>query len=69
VTDLHTERLTLRPVGTDEAERIVARQPGPQDSWAEDFPFDGDVIGATMFLRGSYAPPPRAVTNSPSGTT
>ncbi len=55
VTDLNTERLALRPVDTDEAERIVTRQPGPQDSWARDFPFDGDVIGATMFLRASTA--------------
>ena len=55
MTDLNTERLTLRPIDTDEAERIVARQPGPQDSWAQDFPFDGDVIGATMFLRACSA--------------
>lgn len=55
MADLRTERLTLRPIGTDEAERIVARQPGPHDSWADDFPFDGDVIGATMFLRATTA--------------
>jgi RimJ/RimL family protein N-acetyltransferase len=55
VTDLHTEQLILRPLDTDEAERIVARQPGTQDSWAQDFPFDGDVAGVTMFLRATAA--------------
>lgn len=55
VTDLHTERLILHPIDTDEADRIVARLPGPQDSWAPDFPFDGDVIGAAMFLRATTA--------------
>lgn len=55
MTDLCTERLTLRAIDVDEAERIVARRPGPHDSWAPDFPFDGDVIGATMFLRATAA--------------
>lgn len=53
--DLSTERLILHPVDVAEAERIVVRQPRPADSWAEDFPFDGDVIGATMFLRATAA--------------
>lgn len=55
VTDLHTERLILHPVDTAEAERIVAGRPDPEESWAGDFPFDGDVIGATMFLRATAA--------------
>lgn len=55
MTDLHTERLILRPVDADEAERIVARQPAAHDAWATDFPFEGDVIGATMFLRATIA--------------
>ena len=55
VTDLHTDRLVLHPVDVDEAERIAARQPGPHDAWAPDFPFDGDVIGATMFVRATRA--------------
>lgn len=53
MTDLQTERLLLHPVDVAEAERIVARQAGSSDSWAEDFPFDGDVVGATFFLRAS----------------
>ncbi|MDQ2737629.1 MAG: GNAT family N-acetyltransferase [Actinomycetota bacterium] len=52
---MHTERLILRSIDTDEAERIVARQPETQDSWARDFPFEGDVIGVTMFLRATAA--------------
>jgi RimJ/RimL family protein N-acetyltransferase len=52
---MHTERLILHPVEIDEAERILAREPGTQDSWAQDFPFDGDVIGLTMFLRATAA--------------
>jgi RimJ/RimL family protein N-acetyltransferase len=55
VTDLHTERLILHPIDTDEAERIVARRRGPEDFWAQDFPFDGDVIGLTAFLRATAA--------------
>ncbi len=55
VTDLPTERLILHPVDVAEAERIAVRQLSPDDSWAEDFPFDGDVIGATMFLRATAA--------------
>lgn len=55
MTDLHTERLILHPIDADEADRIVARQPGPHDAWAPDFPFEGDVIGATMFLRATIA--------------
>jgi RimJ/RimL family protein N-acetyltransferase len=55
VSDLHTERLILHPIDTAEAERIVARQRCPEDSWAQDFPFDGDVIGATAFLRATAA--------------
>lgn len=53
VTDIHTERLILHPIDTDEAERIVARQPGASDLWARDFPFEGDVVGVTMFLRAT----------------
>lgn len=55
MTDLRTERLTLRAVDVEEAERIVERRPGPQDCWAPDFPFDGDVIGIMMFLRATAA--------------
>ena len=55
VTDLHTPRLTLHAIDPAEGERIAARQAGPGDLWAADFPFDGDVIGVTAFLRATAA--------------
>ena len=55
VDELRAERLTLRPVDPVEAERIVARRPGPQDCWAEDFPFEGDVVGASRYLHATAA--------------
>jgi len=33
----------------------VARTPGPADSWAEDFPFEGDVGAVGAFLRATAA--------------
>jgi len=51
VTDLRTERLILHPTDVAEAGRIVARWPGPEDRWAPDFPFEGDVIGVTAYLQ------------------
>lgn len=53
MTDVDTARLRLHAVDVAEAERIVARSPGPADVWAEDFPFDGDIFALTMFLRAS----------------
>ena len=53
VTTLHTERLALHPVDVVEAERIVAGRRGPEDCWAPDFPFAGDVIALTAFLRAT----------------
>ena len=55
VTDLHTQRLLLHPVDVAEGERIAARGPGSQDRWAADFPFDGDVLGVTAYLRATAA--------------
>ena len=36
-------------------ERIVARMAGPDDSWASDFPFEGDVGAVGGFLRATAA--------------
>ncbi|MBX9425610.1 GNAT family N-acetyltransferase [Streptomyces lateritius] len=47
-----TARLLLHPLSVDEAERVVAREPGGGDRWAEGYPQDGDVRGVTGFLRG-----------------
>ncbi len=55
MTDLATPRLTLHAIDVAEGERIIARRAGAEDAWGEDFPFDGDVIGVTAFLRTTAA--------------
>lgn len=55
VADPRTERLLLHAIDVSEAERIVARSAGPGDSWAPDFPFEGDVAAVGAFLRASAA--------------
>jgi RimJ/RimL family protein N-acetyltransferase len=55
VAELRTPRLCLHAIDTAEGERIVGRRPGAGDAWAEDFPFDGDVIGVTAFLAAMAA--------------
>ncbi len=55
MTDLRTSRLQLHAIGVAEGERIVARSPGPADSWADDFPFEGDVGAVGAFLRATAA--------------
>lgn len=55
VTDVQTSRLRLHAIDTAEGERIAARRPEEGDAWAEDFPFDGDVIGVTAFLKATAA--------------
>ncbi|WP_203715193.1 GNAT family N-acetyltransferase [Asanoa siamensis] len=51
MTALRTPRLLLHAIDTAEGERIAGRRAGAGDAWADDFPFDGDVIGVTAFLR------------------
>lgn len=48
-----TPRLSLHPIDQPEARRIVARAPSPGDSWAPDYPFDGDLAAVGSFLRAS----------------
>ncbi|MGW1341048.1 GNAT family N-acetyltransferase [Kribbella sp. NPDC002412] len=55
MTELRTPRLCLHAIDTAEGERIVGRRAGAEDAWAEDFPFDGDVIGVTAFLAATAA--------------
>jgi RimJ/RimL family protein N-acetyltransferase len=55
VTDVRTARLQLHPIDVAEGERIVARMAGPDDSWASDFPFEGDAIAVGSFLRATAA--------------
>jgi RimJ/RimL family protein N-acetyltransferase len=51
VTDVRTSRLELHAIDVAEGERIVAKKAGRTDAWAHDFPFEGDVIAASYFLR------------------
>ncbi|MFG1820363.1 GNAT family N-acetyltransferase [Kribbella sp. NPDC049174] len=53
MTELQTPRLCLHAIDTAEGERIVGRRAGAGDAWAEDYPFDGDVIGVTAFLKAT----------------
>jgi len=53
MSNVRTSRLVLHAIDVAEGERIVAAKPGPADSWAHDFPFDGDVTAAKLFLRAS----------------
>lgn len=55
MTELRTPRLSLHAIDAAEGERIVGRRAGAGDAWAEDFPFDGDVVGVTAFLRATAA--------------
>ncbi|MDH2445417.1 GNAT family N-acetyltransferase [Amnibacterium sp. CER49] len=51
--DLLTEHLMLHAVDVDEARRIRGRTPRADDSWAHDYPFEGDVAGLGAFLHAS----------------
>jgi RimJ/RimL family protein N-acetyltransferase len=55
VTDVRTARLQLHAIEVAEGERIVVRSPGPDDSWALDFPFEGDVSAVGGFLDATSA--------------
>jgi RimJ/RimL family protein N-acetyltransferase len=50
---IRTSRLELHAIDVAEAERIVARSAGPADTWADDFPFEGDVGAVGGFLRAT----------------
>ncbi|MFE5908002.1 GNAT family N-acetyltransferase [Streptomyces wedmorensis] len=47
-----TARLTLHPLTVEKAERVIGREPGPDDLWGEGYPGAGDVRAADGFLRG-----------------
>ena len=48
--DTTTPRLTLHPLGLDEARRVLARSPGPHDRWATDYPFADELDVLPMFI-------------------
>lgn len=47
---ISTTRLVLHPVDETEALRIRDRAPAPDDLWAVDYPFDGDLAGLGAWL-------------------
>jgi RimJ/RimL family protein N-acetyltransferase len=53
MTDLRTTRLNLHPIDVAEGERIAAGTAAEGDSWADDYPFEGDCIAVGMFLRAT----------------
>ena len=55
MADVRTSRLQLHAIDVAEGERIVARSAGPEDAWADDFPFEGDVGAVRGFLRATAA--------------
>ena len=55
--DLHTARLSLHAVDLGEAQRIVDMRPGPDDWWAEDYPFEGDLGALARALEDGASDP------------
>jgi RimJ/RimL family protein N-acetyltransferase len=53
MTDVRTSRLELHAIDVAEANRIVAQSAGPGDTWADDYPFEGDVGAVGGFLRAT----------------
>jgi len=51
--DTRTARLSLHPIDELEARRIRDRAPDPGDTWAADYPFDGDLAAIGGFLRAT----------------
>ncbi len=48
--DITTSRLILHAIDETEARRISAAVPGPDDQWAKDYPFAGDLAAVGMFI-------------------
>jgi RimJ/RimL family protein N-acetyltransferase len=46
-------RLTLLAIDVPTARRIQAKTPGPDDVWADDYPFEGDLAAIGGFLKAS----------------
>ncbi|MGH3415879.1 MAG: GNAT family N-acetyltransferase [Actinocrinis sp.] len=53
MTDLITSRLVLHPLSVAEATRIVGGTAGPDDTWADGFPGDGDRDAARMAVKAA----------------
>ena len=55
MTDIQTARLCLHAIDVAEGERIVDERAGPEDVWADDYPFEGDVGAVDGYLRDTAA--------------
>lgn len=55
--DVRTARLVLHPIRPDEAARIVAGLPGPDDRWHPEYPFE-DELDPLRSLAGATSPHP-----------
>ena len=53
MSDIRTPRLQLHPIDAAEGRRIAARTAEPADTWADDFPFEGDVGAVGALLRAT----------------
>ncbi|WP_280116284.1 GNAT family N-acetyltransferase [Leucobacter coleopterorum] len=56
-----TERLTLSPISAEEAARIVACSPIPEDNWASDYPLEDEIDplrGLIKRTKTGYEPHP-----------
>lgn len=51
--DMETPRLILHPVDAAEGLRIRDRVRTAEDSWAEDYPFEGDIMALNMYVAAS----------------
>lgn len=55
VADTTTNRLVLHPIDEIEAERILGGMPTLLDSWAEGYPFEGDLEAVGGYLASTLA--------------
>ena len=51
--DVITERLVLHAVDRAQARRIRDREPGAEDAWADDYPFEGDLDALSALLQAT----------------
>jgi RimJ/RimL family protein N-acetyltransferase len=55
--DVTTERLVLHPLTPAEAQRIVDRDPGPEDRWHERYPFEDELDPLRSLAKTDHADP------------
>ncbi|HEU5353136.1 MAG TPA: GNAT family N-acetyltransferase [Actinocrinis sp.] len=61
MTHTDTQHVELKQVGRDEAARIAAGEPGPEDRWAEGFPRQDDADPAKGLAAAEQDPAPFGV--------